>query len=185
MVAEDTNTAPSARVSATPFWPNRMVSVWAALTTTLTTMSASFAAAAGVAAPLPPSDTNRSTTPAAASQPVTSNPARLSALAMPYPIEPSPMTATRGLTEADMRRSLDSFQFRFPAYHGLAVLPKRETRYHHERKQNSRRNLPSRTVAVRARPDAGFVRQYFREARWRRLAGDADQRFAGVSRSGA
>ena len=40
------------------------------------------------------------------SQPVTSNPARRSEVAMPKPIEPSPMTAMRGFGDADsvMRR---------------------------------------------------------------------------------
>ena len=42
------NTAPFPNVSATPLAPNRMASVCAALTTTLTTMSAVFAASAGV-----------------------------------------------------------------------------------------------------------------------------------------
>ena len=73
-----------------------MVSVCAALTTTLTTMSAALAASAGVLAPLPPSATNRATVSAETSQPVTSKPARRSEVAMPKPIEPSPMTATRG-----------------------------------------------------------------------------------------
>ena len=84
-----------------------MVSVWAALTTTLTTISADFAASAGVPAPLPPSATNRFTESAETSQPVTSSPARRSEVAMPNPIEPSPMTATRGLADFGMRRSLD------------------------------------------------------------------------------
>jgi len=48
-----------------------MVSVWAALTTTLTTISARLAASAGVLAPLPPSATNRATASAETSQPVT------------------------------------------------------------------------------------------------------------------
>jgi len=51
MVAEETNTAPFASVSATPSAPNRMVSVCAALTTTLTAMSAFLAASASVFAP--------------------------------------------------------------------------------------------------------------------------------------
>ena len=70
-----------------------MVSVWAALTTTLTTMSAPLAASAGVLAPLPPSATNRATLSAETSQPVTAKPARSSEVAMPNPIEPSPITA--------------------------------------------------------------------------------------------
>ena len=72
MVADDTNTAPLASVSATPSLPNRMVSVCAALSTTEMTMSAPFAASAGVDAPLPPSLTKRCTASAATSQPVTS-----------------------------------------------------------------------------------------------------------------
>ena len=83
MVAEDMNTASLASVSATPSLPNRMVSVCAALTTTLTTMSAAFAASAGVLAPFPPSLTKRATLSAATSQPVTSKPARRSEVAMP------------------------------------------------------------------------------------------------------
>src|SRR3954452_19953598 len=55
------NTASLASVSATPSLPNRMVSVCAALTTTLTTMSALLAASVGVFAPRPPSETNRAT----------------------------------------------------------------------------------------------------------------------------
>ena len=53
---------------------------------------------------------------------------------MPNPIEPSPMTATRGLADSGMRRSLDGFFGRDPVggfasgYHGLAALPKRGTR---------------------------------------------------------
>src|SRR5438552_2632983 len=100
MVAEEMNTAPLPRVSATPLAPSRIVSVCAALTTTLTTMSADFAASAGVLAPLPPSATNRCTESAETSQPVTSRPARRSEVAMPKPIEPSPMTATRGSARA-------------------------------------------------------------------------------------
>ena len=99
MVAEETNTVSFAMVSAAPFAPNRMASVWAALTTTLTITSAPFAASAGVLAPLPPSFTNLATASAETSQPVTSKPARRSELAMPKPIEPSPMTATRGFTD--------------------------------------------------------------------------------------
>ncbi len=83
MVAEEMNTASLARVSATPLAPNRMVSVWAALTTTLTAISADFAASAGVPAPLPPSPTNRFTASAETSHPVTSKPARRSEVAMP------------------------------------------------------------------------------------------------------
>src|SRR4029079_5886542 len=111
MVADETNTAPLPRVSATPLGPNRMASVWAALTTTLTTTSADFAASAGVLAPLPPSATNRFTDSAETSQPVTSRPARRSEVAMPKPIEPSPMTATRGLADSGMRRSLSGFSW--------------------------------------------------------------------------
>src|SRR3954468_1175444 len=124
------NTAPLARVSATPPAPNKMVSVCAALTTTLTTISASLAACAGVFAPLPPSATKRATLSAETSQPVTSNPARRSEVAMPKPIEPSPITAMRGFADSDIddfspmphsRHGLTS------GYHGLAPLPKRET----------------------------------------------------------
>src|SRR5258705_795090 len=108
MVAEDTNTESLAMVWAPPSLPNKMVSVCAALTTTLTTMFACFAASAGVLAPAPPSVTNRATASSETSQPVTSKPPRLSEVAMPKPIEPSPITATRGfeLTESGMRRSL-------------------------------------------------------------------------------
>src|SRR5229473_793374 len=101
MVAEEMNTAPLGKVSATPSLPNRMVSVCAALTTTLITMSADLAASAGVLAPLPPSATKRATVSAETSQPVTAKPARRSEVAMPNPIEPSPMTATRGFAEMD------------------------------------------------------------------------------------
>src|SRR6202790_4954181 len=136
MVAEDTNTASFARVSATPSLPNRMVSVWAALTTTLTTISALLAASAGVLAPAPPSATNRATASAETSQPVTSNPARRSEVAMPKPIEPSPMTAIRGfgVTVSGMRQFpwvplKPKFEIGFASgYHGLAALPKHEKR---------------------------------------------------------
>ncbi|MBN8981019.1 MAG: NAD(P)-dependent oxidoreductase, partial [Rhizobiales bacterium] len=47
LVADEMKTAPFASVSATPFGPNRIASVCAALTTTLTTASASRAASAG------------------------------------------------------------------------------------------------------------------------------------------
>src|SRR5947208_15544010 len=161
MVADEMNTAPLPRVSATPLAPSRIVSVCAALTTTLTTMSADFAASAGVLAPLPPSATNRCTESAETSQPVTSRPARRSEVAMPKPIEPSPMTATRGLADSGMRRSLNGFYFSHqPAaaclgYHGLAALPKHEKRlrkqgYVHERNKDPRGNLPPRPFAVRA-----------------------------------
>jgi hypothetical protein len=60
-------------------------------------MSAALAASAGVLAPLPPSATKRATESAETSQPVTSKPDRRNEVAMPKPIEPSPMTATRGL----------------------------------------------------------------------------------------
>src|SRR5258708_32699746 len=105
MVAEETNTAPSQRVSAPPPAATRMVSVCAALPTTLTTMPAALAASAGVLAPRPPSATNRLTDSAETSQPVTAKPARRSEVAMPYPIEPSPITATLGFTDLGMRRS--------------------------------------------------------------------------------
>src|SRR5882724_9603808 len=99
-------------------------------------MSAPFAASAGVLAPVPPSATNRATASAETSQPVTSKPARLSEVAMPKPIEPSPMRATRGfeLTDSGMRQFLwgssqPTFENGFvPRYHGLAALPKHETR---------------------------------------------------------
>src|SRR3979411_1625446 len=143
-----------------------MVSVCAALTTTLTTMSACFAASAGVLAPFPPSATSRATASAETSQPITSKPARRSEVAMPKPIEPSPMTATRGFgdfgdTDSGMRQSL-----RFPhgfalRYHGLATLPKHETRRQrgccHDRNRGTRGNLPPRPLAVRARADAGLL----------------------------
>src|ERR1700716_16212 len=108
MVAEEINTASLGKVSATPSAPNKMVSVCAALTTTLTTISAALAASAGVLAPLPPSATNRATESAETSHPVTSKPARRSEVAMPKPIEPSPMTATRGfgVTFSGMRQFL-------------------------------------------------------------------------------
>src|ERR1700694_3561210 len=172
MVAEDTNTASFTRVSATPSLPNRMASVWAALTTTLTTMPAPLAASAGVLAPVPPSATNRATASAETSQPVTSKPARRNEVAMPKPIEPSPMTATRGFgaTDSVIRRSLKvSSQPKFgcgfaPRYHGLAALPKHErtlkTGWHHDGKQGTRGNLPPRPLPVRARADAGLLGPY-------------------------
>src|SRR5689334_22686815 len=133
MVADEIKTASFASVSATPSLPNRMASVWAALTTTLTTMPAPFAASAGVFAPLPPSATKRATLSAATSQPVTAKPARRNEVAMPKPIEPSPITAVRGFADSDIRRFLPHhriFALRLdPAYHGLAALPKRETRH--------------------------------------------------------
>ena len=95
MVAEDTKTLPFGMVSAAPSLPNRIASVCAALTTTLTTISASLAASAGVLAPAPPSFTKRFTASAETSQPVTAWPARFSEVAMPYPIEPRPTTAMR------------------------------------------------------------------------------------------
>ena len=49
----------------------------------------------------------------------------------------------------------------------------------------ARGNLPPRPLAVRARADAGLLGQYQRQARRRRLAGDADQRLARLARSGA
>src|SRR5260221_6060843 len=196
MVAEETNTAPFARVSATPSLPSRMVSVCAPLTTPLTTMSAPFAASAGVFAPPPPSATNRATASSETSQPVTSRPARLSEVAMPKPIEPSPMTATRAfeVTDSGMRQFLwdssrPTFESGFaPRYHGLAALPKHETRRQkgccHDRNQGPRGNLPPRPVAVRARADAGLVGQYQRKTR-RRLAGEAHQCLARLARPGA
>src|SRR5271163_1142826 len=166
MVAEETNTASLASVSATPSLPNRMASVWAALTTTLTTMSASFAASAGVLAPFPPSDTNLWIVSAATSQPVTSSPARLSALAMPYPIEPSPITAMRGLADEDMRRFLMRLLEIYPL--PITAWPRCQSvrqdsaqGQDHERDKNPRGDLPPRPLAVRARPDAGFLGQYF------------------------
>ena len=60
-----------------------------------------------------------------------------------------------------------------------------QTGYCHERNQNSRGNLPPRPLAVRARADAGLLGQYQRQARRRRLAGDADQRLARLARPGA
>src|SRR6202048_1993162 len=176
MVAEETNTASLARVSATPSLPNRMASVWAALTTTLTTMSACLAASAGVLAPFPPSAVNRATASPATSQPVTSNPARRSEVAMPKPIEPSPMTATRGFgitasgiwlfpRGSSQPRFNNGFALR---YHGLAALPKRgrtlKTGWHHDGKQGPRGNLPPPPLAGRARADAGLLGQYQRPA---------------------
>jgi len=64
-------------------------------------VDATFAAPAGVWAPNPPSATNRATASSDTSQPVTSRPARRSEVAMPKPIEPSPMTATCGFGEPD------------------------------------------------------------------------------------
>src|ERR1700761_453791 len=124
------NTASLASVSPTPPAPNKIASVCAALTTTLTTISAALAASAGVLAPLPPSPTNRFTASAETSQPVTSNPARRSEMAMPNPIEPSPITATCGLAVADsgMDGSSGVSGLGFGSgYHGLAALPKHET----------------------------------------------------------
>src|SRR3954470_16987099 len=187
MVAEEMNTAPFPKLSATPLAPNRMVSVWAGLTTTLTTMSAALAASAGVLAPLPPSATSRATESAETSQPVTSKPARRSEVAMPNPIEPSPMTAMRGLADTGMRRSLDGFWLAtlslgntaWPGCQSVRQPEKQGNR--DERDTASRGNLPPRPLAVRARPDAGFLGQYQRQTRRRRLYGDADQRFARLS----
>src|SRR5215211_6691387 len=164
MVAEETNTAPLGRVSPTPLAPNRMVSVWAALTTTLTTTSAFAAASAGVWAPLPPSATNRATLSAETSQPVTSNPARRSEVAMPKPIDPRPITAISGFLDSAMPRSLNVLFCRAPGAGPLGIT--------------------ARPLAVRARADAGLIRKYQRETRRRRLAGNADQRRARLSRSG-
>ena len=95
MVAEETKTPSLARVSATPCAPNRMASVCAAVTTTETTIAASLAASAGVAAPRPPAAAKRATAAGSTSQPVTAKPARSSDCAMPNPIDPRPITATR------------------------------------------------------------------------------------------
>src|ERR1700757_827248 len=104
-----------------------MVLVCAALSTTLTTMPAPFAASAGVLAPFPPSLTKRSTTSAETSQPVTSKPLRFREVAMPKPIEPSPITAIFGLSAEDIRRFLGVLvEGVAPAYHALAALPKHE-----------------------------------------------------------
>src|SRR5665213_3885511 len=162
------NTASLASVSPTPPAPNKIVSVCAALTTTLTTISAAFAASAGVWAPLPPSATNFLTASAETSQPVTSKPARRSEIAMPCPIEPSPITAIRGLVDAASAMDGPSWFLGTAigrgfasGYHGLAALPKRETTPQggccHERNQDPRGNLPARSLAVRARADAGIV----------------------------
>ena len=194
MVAEETNTASLGRVSATPSAPNRMASVCAALTTTLTTISASFAASAGVLAPPPPSATNRATLSAATSQPVTSKPARLSEVAMPKPIEPSPMTATRGFLVSGIRRFLWFLTAVIGSplsLLGITAWPRCQSMrqggkkgLNHERNQNPRGDLPARPLAVRARTDAGLIGQYQREAGGRRLPGDADQCLARLSRPG-
>src|SRR6267142_3125793 len=47
--------------------------------------------------------------------------------------------------------------------------------YRYDRTRGTRGNLPPRPLAVRARADAGFLGQYQRADRRRRLAGDADQ----------
>src|ERR1700733_1303552 len=209
MVADEMNTASFARVSATPLLPNRMDSVCAALTTTLTTMSAAFAASAGVFAPSPPSATNRATTSSDTSQPVTSKPARRSEVAMPKPIEPSPMTAACGLADADgvMRLSRGFLTAgiggaawplgttAWPRCQSMrkAAKPRcrprdcqgRDRGCQDDRNQNPRGNLPARPLAVRARPDAGLVGQYQRQTGRRRLAGDADQCLARLARPGA
>src|SRR3954452_23210986 len=178
MVAEDMNTASLGNVSATPPVPNKIVSVCTALTTTLTTMSAPAAASAGLFAPLPPSATNRDTASSATSQPVTTRPARRSEVAMPKPIEPSPITATF-VADEDIRlfprASLATADcLGSPSrYHGLAALPKRETRRkriiakdrYHGGKRIARSYLPVRPLAVRARADAGLLRQHQRATR--------------------
>src|SRR5262245_15078024 len=177
MVAEETKTLSLGMVSAAPPLPNSTVSVWAALTTTQTTISAFLAASAGVFAPAPPSFTKRATASAVTSQPVTAKPARFSEVAMPKPIEPSPMTAMRFSCEVGMRLIPETFPdgrscwtARRTEYHGLAALPKRETTgqhrhaFHEQRNTASRGYLPLRTLAVRARADAGLFRQYQRQA---------------------
>src|SRR5258705_13981432 len=97
MVAEEMNPAPLARVSATPSAPNRMVSVCAALTTTLTTISAALAASAGVLAAVPPSATNRARESAETSQPGTPKQPRRNEVAVQKAIEREPETASGGL----------------------------------------------------------------------------------------
>src|SRR5271165_1821984 len=114
MVADETNTVSLASVSTTPSLPNITVSVWAALRTTQMTISAPLAASAGVLAPLPPSETKRPIKSAETSQPVTSKPLRLSEVAMPKPIEPSPIMAMRGFEDSDM--------WRFPGFLVTAIL---------------------------------------------------------------
>src|SRR5712671_6780800 len=162
MVAEETNTAPLGRVSLTPLAPNRMVSVWVALTTTLTTMSAFLAASAGLLAPLPPSATNRATASADTSQPVTFNPARRSEAAMPNPIDPRPITAINGFLDSAMPRSLNVLFGRAPSAEplGITAWPRCQsvrqggtTGIRHDRNQAPRGNLPARLLAVRARAD--------------------------------
>src|SRR5581483_5812489 len=94
----------------------------------------------------------------------------------------------RGWAEEVMWRSLTLFTNLSPAYHGLAALPKRETTPEegccHERNKTPRGHLPPGPLFVRARPDAGLLRQYFGQAGRRRLAGDADQCLARLPRSG-
>src|SRR5260370_1129125 len=100
---------------------------------------------------------------------------------MPKPIEPSPMTAMRGFADSDMRRfpllsrDRNSCCDLASGYHGLAALPKRETRRKRgecpERNKNPRGNPPPRPLAVRSRADARLVGRYQREARGWRLAG--------------
>ncbi len=92
-------TAPLARVSATPLAPNRMASVWAALTTTLTTMSAAFRRLRrrfGAVAAVGHEPRHGIRRDVAAGD---LEPARRSEVAMPNPIEPSPMTAMRGFAD--------------------------------------------------------------------------------------
>ena len=179
MVAEETNTASFASVSATPSSPNRMVSVCAALTTTLTTMSAPPAASAGVSAPPPPSATNRATASAgdvAAGDVKTGAPQR-GRHAKAHRAEPDDGDARLLRMRIQACGTSSGFsQPQFAAgfasgYHGLAALPKHETTrqqvlpgYCHDRNQAPRGNLPARPLAVRARADAGLVRQYQRPA---------------------
>src|ERR1700755_2372459 len=93
------------------------------------------------------------------------------------------MKSPVGLPAAAFRGRLAS------GYHGFGALAKHETTLPrgccHDGKRSAGGNLPARPLIVRARADAGLVRQYQRETgRWR-LAGDADQCLARLARPAA
>src|SRR6185369_1575486 len=89
-----TKTLPGSIAPAQPPSPNRTVSVWAALITTLTITSHRDASSAGEAHATPPSAAKVSATPGRTSTTWTRQPARRSERAIPPPIAPSPITPT-------------------------------------------------------------------------------------------
>src|SRR6185369_6348164 len=89
-----TKTLPGRIAAAQPPSPNRTVSVWAALITTLTITSHRDASSAGEAHATPPSAAKASATPGRTSTTWTRQPARRSEPAIPPPIAPRPITAT-------------------------------------------------------------------------------------------